>query len=168
MERAIVAAPKPWVVAQEHIYFKDLAQSTALKPGVVGTLQPSLGQSAAYAATMPTCYPYPEQIKYQVSWTGGASATTGAENPAATRGRALGLPTNIPTRTATGNSAPSTCTFAAGQVTCWSAPLSATSLNLAWPALGDYTLTVTPLEDRHGRKFDASRATQLNIRVQPD
>ncbi len=160
-------AKKMWpLMDTAHLYFKDLAQSTGLKPGVTGTLQPSLGQPTAYAATMPTCYPYPEQIKYRVEWTGGASATTGAVNPTATKGRALGLPANILTRTAAGNSSPSTCAAGPAPVICWSAPLTAASLNLAWPALGDYTLTVTPVEDKHGRKFDGSRATQLNIKVQ--
>lgn len=151
---------KIWKLDQGHIYFKDLAQSTGLKPIVAGTLQPSVGQSAAYTVTMPACYPYPDPIEYQIKWTGGASASTGTPNSQATKG----LPGKIPGRT-TSNSAPSRCTLQPGQANCSGGPMSITSLNLTWPAPGDYILTVTPVGDKHGRKFDLSRATQVNIQV---
>jgi hypothetical protein len=149
-----------------HIYFKDLAQSTGLTPGVAGTLQPSLGQPAAYAAAMPRCYPYPEDIQYRVQWTGGAVATTGAPSRVDAPARSTGLGGSLPARTTTSSIAPSNCTWQAGQGTCWGNPLASTALNLTWPTLGDFLLTVTPIDDKHGRKFEASRATQLNIKVQ--
>lgn len=149
-------AQKKWTLKEEHLYFKDLANSTALMPSVAGTLQPSAGQPAVYTMKMPTCYPYTDRMEYRVRWTGGAGAATGAANSRAMDPRASMV-----------RSVPSTCTVQTGQGTCQGAPLNGTSLSLAWPTAGDYNLTVIPVEDKHGRKFDASRATQMTISVQP-
>jgi hypothetical protein len=65
-----------------------------------------------------------------------------------------------------GGSSSSTCTFETEQGTCSGAPTSTTAFNLTWPVSGDYVLTVTPVDDKHGHKFDASRSKQVNIRVQ--
>lgn len=149
---------------RKHLYFKDLAQSTALTSGITGPPQTQVGQSAAYAMRMPTCYPYPDAIRYLVKWTGGAS---GAPTTAAAQGTGLGAASRLPMRTSSGSGAPSNCTLQSGQGTCSGAPLASTSINLAWPAAGDYSLTVVPVDDGHGRKFDASRVSQLIVRVQP-
>lgn len=146
-----------------HLYFRDLAQSTGLVPVVMGITQAKVGQPAAYTITMPECYPYrnaPDNtLQYRVTWTGGASANAGAPAGARVLTTGTGL-----TRTSGGSPA-GACTFQAGQGTCRAVPSSATAFNLAWPASGDYVLTVTPVDDKHGHKFDASRAKQVNIRV---
>jgi hypothetical protein len=150
-------AEKKWELREDHLYFKDLANSTALMPNIAGTFQPPLGQPAAYTIKMPQCYPYSDSMEYEVRWTGGASATTGAPKRGAAQGSAPVL------RAA----APSNCTLQAGQGTCQGAPLNSISFNLAWPVAGDYRLMVVPVEDTHGRKFDASRATEMTVTVQP-
>jgi hypothetical protein len=149
-----------------HLFFKDLAQSTGLVPVVTGVTQVKVGQPAAYMITMPQCYPYRDAqdntLQYRVTWTGGASANAGA--PAGVRDtNRVGVSL---TRTSGGNPS-STCTFQGGQGTCSGAPKNNTAFNLTWPASGDYILTVAPVDDKHGHKYDASRAKQVNIRVQP-
>jgi len=146
-----------------HLYFRDLAQSTGLVPVVTGASQTAVGQPVAYMITMPQCYPYRDAqdntLQYRVTWTGGASANAGP--PAGARGMTTG--TGL-TRTSGGNPS-GACTFQAGQATCSGAPKNNTAINLTWPAKGDYVLTVMPVDDRHGHKFDASRAKRVNIRV---
>ena len=146
-----------------HLYFKDLLQSTGLVPVVAGASQVAAGQPAAFMITMPECYPYrnaqDNTLQYKVTWTGGASgsaAAAGAQDKPAVGGL---------TR-ASGASPSSTCAFQAGQATCTGAPTSATALNLTWPTSGDYVLTVAPVSDKHGHTFDASRAKQINVKVQ--
>ena len=151
---------------RKHLYFKDLAQSSALLSGIAGPPQTQVGQLAAFAIKMPTCYPYTDPIQYQVRWTGGAGGVAGVQT-GVTPGRGLGSSATLPSRTASGRVAPSNCILQAGQGTCSGAPLATTSINLAWPAAGDYSVTVAPIDDRHGRKFDASRVTQATVRVQP-
>jgi hypothetical protein len=149
-----------------HLFFKDLAQSTGLVPVVTGVTQVKVGQPAAYMITMPQCYPYRDAqdntLQYRVTWTGGASANAGASAGARDTNR-VGVSL---TRTSGGNPS-STCTFQGGQGTCSGAPKNNTAFNLTWPASGDYILTVAPVDDKHGHKYDASRAKQVNIRVQP-
>ena len=159
-----VAKNGKFKVLRKHLYFRDLAQSTALTSGIAGPPQTQVGQSAAYAMKMPTCYPYPDAIRYLVKWTGGAS---GAPTTATAQRTGLGAASRLPMRTTSGSAAPSSCTLQSGQGTCSGAPLASTSINLAWPAAGDYSLTVVPVDDGHGRRFDASRVSQLIVRVQP-
>ena len=149
-----------------HLYFKDLAQSTGLVPVVTGASKAVVGQPAGFMFTMPKCYPYRDApdnaLEYRVTWTGGASASAGAPAAAGDLGRRFeGGLTRSP-----GGSAQGTCTFQGGQGTCHAMPKSATAFNLTWPASGNYVLTVTPVDDKHGHKFDASRAKQVNIQVQ--
>ncbi len=151
---------------RKHLYFKDLAQSSALISGVAGPPQAQVGQLAVFAMKMPPCYPYPDPIQYQVRWTGAASGAASAQT-AAMPARGLGSSASLPSRTTSGSVAPSNCVLQAGQGTCSGAPLSSTSINLAWPVAGDYSVTVAPIDDRHGRRFDASRVTQVTVRVQP-
>jgi hypothetical protein len=114
--------------------------------------------------TMPQCYPYRDAqdntLQYRVTWTGGASANAAPAGAHASNRVGIGM-----TRTS-GGSASSTCDFQGGQYTCSGAPKSNLAFNLTWPASGDYVLTVAPVDDKHGHKFDASRAKQVNIRVQ--
>lgn len=149
-----------------HLYFKDLAQSTGLVPVVTGTNQVAAGQPTAFMITMPECYPYRDmqdnRLQYKVTWTGGASGSATAPPAPARDPKVVGVGL---TRASSG-SVPSTCTFQGAQATCSGSPKANTAINLTWPSSGDYVLTVTPVDDKHGHKFDASRAKQLNVRVQ--
>jgi hypothetical protein len=149
-------AKHTWKLHQQHLDFRDLANSTALRPIVAGTMQPSAAQTASFIMKMPTCYPYSDSMKYRVSWTGNASA------PAATSGsKSRAAAGQLPSGT------PSNCIIESGNGTCQGGPQSDTSLYLLWPAPGDYSLTVSPYEDKHGRRFSASSATQTNLSVLP-
>ena len=149
-----------------HLYFKDLEQSTGLVPIVTGASQAAVGQAAAYTITMPECYPYRDAqdntLRYRVTWTGGASVSAGAPASAQDSKRVGAGLTGT-----SGGSASGTCTFLGGQGACSGSPKNNTAFNLTWPASGDYVLTVAPVDDKHGHKFDGSRAKQVNIRVQP-
>jgi hypothetical protein len=146
-----------------HLYFKDLVNSTGLVPVVTGVAQVAAGQTSGFTITMPECYPYHDAqdntLQYKVTWTGGASGSAGAPAAAGKKVEA-GF-----TKTSSGSSS-STCTFQAGQATCSGTPRSNTAFNLTWPTSGDYVLSVAPVSDKHGHKFDASRARQVNIKVQ--
>jgi hypothetical protein len=146
-----------------HIYFQDLVQSTGLVPAVAMLSPVAAGQPAAFMITMPECYPYHDAqdntLQYMVTWTGGASGSAGTA-PAATKTVGIGM-------TKASASVPaSTCTFQGAQATCSGTPRNNTAINLTWPAAGDYVLTVAPVSDKHGHKFDASRAKQVNVKVQ--
>jgi hypothetical protein len=151
-------AKKIWSMTQEHLYFKDLVNSTAFVPMIAGTNQPSLGQPAMYTMKMPTCYLYPDSMNYRVQWTGGAIT-----NAAAAGGRA----SRTQRGTAIAGGAPSGCNGSSAQASCTGAPKSDTVIYLSWPAAGSYKLTVAPREDGHGRNFSASRAAELSVDVQP-
>jgi hypothetical protein len=148
-----------------HLYFRDLVQSTGLVPVVTGVTQAKVGQPATYMITMPQCYPYRDvpdnTLQYRVTWTGGASANTAPAGAQGSNRVGVGM-TKI-----SGGSPSSTCSFQASPGTCSGAPKNNTAFNLTWPASGDYVLTVAPVDDKHGHKFDASRAKQVNIRIQP-
>jgi hypothetical protein len=131
-----------------HLLFRDLAHSSALMPAVAGTTQPSHGE--AYKVKMPACYPYTDEVEYRVQWTGGATAT------APTKSGSLGSPQAAPPR----------CTLQSGQADCWSDPTKDMLFDLTWPNAGTYNLTITPVKDKHERKFDPSTATKLTTTVQ--
>ncbi len=151
-------AKKIWSMKEEHLYFKDLVNSTAFVPIITGTNQPSLGQPAMYTMKMPTCYLYPDTMNYRVQWSGGAIA--GAATSAAKAGMTQ-------PGTAIASSAPSSCSGTSAPASCTGAPTNDTVIYLSWPAAGSYNLTVAPREDSHGRNFGASRAAELSIEVQP-
>lgn len=123
---------------QGHLWFQDLVQSgsTALFAGVDGPAQASAGKVTLYKVKPHPCYLYTDTIHYNLAWTGGAT-------PAATPG----------------------CTWQAGGGTCSGDPKKDTAINLTWPSAGQYTLTVTPMRDDHGRVFKEP-PTQLNVNVQ--
>lgn len=152
-----------------HLYFRDLAQSTGLMPVVTGPQQAVAGQPAVFSFTMPECYPYrnaqDNTLQYRVSWTGGAAAGAAAPGAQAqARKVAVSWPPGSSRGAAAGASG--TCTFQGAQASCSGAPRADTAFILTWPAKGDYVLTVAPVDDKHGHKFDASRARQVNVRVQ--
>lgn len=144
---------------RKHIWYGDLAPpgpDNAMSPGVAGATQVAAGQAARFALRMRQCYPYTDEVQYRVTWSGGA---TGSSNPAAARAG----PALIATREAP-SAANFPCVWQAGQAMCWGDPRKDMVLNLAWPAPGQYTLTVAPLGDRHSRKFQ-EQSTQLSVDV---
>jgi Cu/Ag efflux protein CusF len=162
---------KKWRLTGGHLLFKDLAHSNALIPALAGTTQPPLGQPAAYNVKMPACYPYTDQMEYQVAWTGGATATGLAPpanpTPSPNKFQQLSAAALVVKGLQAGTGdPPPTCTLQSGQAECWTDPLKDMPFSLAWPAAGSYNLTITPMQDKHGRKFDSSTAAQTNISVQ--
>jgi len=170
--KIVAEAPRIQLVPadKKHLYFKDLANSTALIPSLAGTLQPAAGQPASYKTKMPDCYPYTDPVEYRVNWTGGATAINSSSSktsrdgkPAATAAIALSGKNSSPAA----SEAPNACTIQPGQGDCWSNPLKDVSLDLDWPAAGAYSLTVTPVRDKHGRDFSLEKAAELSVTVQP-
>jgi lysozyme len=165
-DRAIKKLLRP-----QHLAFWDLAHSTALVPYVAGAAQTSLGTTALYTIKMPACYPYPDKVKYQLAWTGGATASNGASGAtAASRGMVqqgallkasvIGVPSP-----STGPTPP--CNLQSGEGSCEFDPVKDFSLDLAWPAAGTYNLTVTAVGDTpHGRAYNSAQPTTLNVTVQ--
>jgi len=153
-----------WRITGGHLLFKPLAPSNALIPAIAGTTQPPLGKPAIYNIKMPTCYPYADQMEYHLQWTGGAT-TIGAGAPVAltAAGGFLNNPAGnlklIP------RDPPSCNTAQKGQADCLSDPLNDMLFNLAWPTSGNFSLVVTPVRDKHGRTFDSSDASQVNVSV---
>ena len=150
---------RKWRLRQEHLLFQDLARSTALVPAITGVAQAAAGQPAAFSFGMPSCYPYADALRYQARWTGNAAA------PAAPQ---VALARALPGRRSPSAPVPTNtdCTMEAGQASCRGAPSRDIELHLAWPSGGDYRLTITAIEDTHGRRFSASSA-EWAIRVSP-
>jgi hypothetical protein len=155
----------------KHIAFWDLAHSTALLPRVQGLTQASMGQPALYQIKMPACYPYPDKVRYQVAWTGGATASSSASGTTAT---ARGMVRPDAALKVGGNGAPSPstnapgpCNLQPGQGYCEFDPVKNFALDLAWPAAGTYNLAVTAVGDTpHGREYKPPQPTTLNVTVQ--
>ena len=164
-----------------HIWFKDLwpGGSTALYPLVDGAAQASMGTPALYQIKMPSCYPYPDKMKYQLAWTGGASPSIGASGSAAASGvsgataatRSAGRSGAALKLVASG--APSTSTNASGacnlqpaQGTCEFDPVKSLALGLVWSAAGANSVAVTAVSDTHGREYKAAQPTTVNVTVQ--
>jgi hypothetical protein len=155
----------------EHLAFWDLAHSTALLPHVEGATQASVGTAALYKIKMPACYPYPDHVKYKVTWTGNATASTSNPGIAAASGLHQQAVASKPGRNgapSTSNSTASPCNLQPGQGDCQGDPLQDFVLNLVWPAAGTYNLTVAADGDTpHHREYNPPGATTLNITVQP-
>ncbi len=152
----------------QHLYFKDLANSSALVPGIQGTMQPAAGQTTPYRVKMPACYPYSDPIEYRAKWTGGATASNGA--PSATAASATTAPPRgtsaiLPNQRGTPSAAASgPCTLQATEGDCWADPTKDIVLGLAWPAPGSNSLTVNPVRDKHGRVF-GGKGTEIDVNV---
>lgn len=173
------------ILPPHHIAFWDLGgsnPSNALIPSVDGSQQAAVGKPAAYKLKMGSCYPYTDQVTYQVNWTGGATATgnttptqtvntpaaqqqANAARAAVTLNRPFGIVTGAPN---SGAPQPPACTLQTDQATCEGNPQKDIALNLVWPqtATGQNTLTVVPVRDKHGRVF-TEKPAQVNINVQP-
>jgi len=164
---------------RSHLAFWDLANSTALLPRLDGLTQAPIGTPAVYTIKMPTCYPYPDKVKYQLAWTGNATASLGA--PGTTVAGGVSSAT-LATRNAIqqagrvkvggiGTPSPSTglpppCNLQSGQGYCEFDPVKDLSLDLAWPTAGNYNLTVTAVGDTpHGRQYNSAQPTTLNVTI---
>jgi hypothetical protein len=123
-----------------HIWFRDLIPggSSALHAAIAGPAQAATGQATAYKLSLPSCYPYDEEAKYRVTWTGNAT------------------PSSTPA---------SACSWQAGRGDCRGDPTRELDLRFAWPAEGSYALTAALIGDEH-RTFDpAPRATEMAVTV---
>ncbi len=156
-----------------HIWFKDLAPggSNALNPAVVGVAQVAPGSSAVYTVKMPPCYPYPDKVKYQLTWTGGATASNGASGATAATRSMVQQDARLKVA-GNGNPSPSTsastpCNLQSGLGSCEFDPGKAFALDLVWSTAGTYNLTVAAEGDTHLRKYNPPGAAALDISVQP-
>jgi hypothetical protein len=153
-----------------HLLFKPLAPSNALIPALAGVAQPQTNEAAAYNVKMPQCYPYSDQIEYMVQWNGGATesglsaAPAGGSPSNARRSSPIALAANRPQPPTSSPAA--NCTLQSGQADCWADPLKDLPFSLDWAAPGNYSVVITPVSDKHGRKFDSGSASQLNVNVQ--
>jgi hypothetical protein len=128
------------ITRENHIWFKDLIPggSSALHAALAGPAQAATGQPTAYKVSLPSCYPYDEDAKYRVTWTGNA---TPSSTPAAA------------------------CSWQAGRGDCRADPARALDLRFAWPTEGSYALTAALIGDAH-RTFDpAPPAASLAVAV---
>jgi len=162
----------PVLVGRRHLWFKDLwpGGSNALIPTITGPTQADAGKLAVFNIKMPACYPFTDQVKYSVAWTGGgtttaASKTAGTSVAMSAVPRSLSGKSNAPAD----SSASSTCSLPAG---CQNDPLKNYALKLVWPTAGMYSLTVTASGDTHlqssggtGRQFKPPPTTTVNVTV---
>jgi hypothetical protein len=128
------------ITGENHIWFKDLIPggSSALHAAIAGPTEAATGQATAYKLSVPSCYPYDEDAKYRVTWTGSAT------------------PSSTPA---------SACDWQAGRGDCRFDPTRELDVRFAWPAAGDYSLTAAVIGDEH-RTFDpAPLATELAVAV---
>ncbi|HET7608336.1 MAG TPA: hypothetical protein VFL84_06645, partial [Gammaproteobacteria bacterium] len=123
-----------------HIWFRDLIPggSSALHAAIAGPTEAATGQPTAYKLSLPSCYPYDEDAKYRVTWTGNAT------------------PSSTPA---------SACSWQAGRGDCRADPARELDVRFAWPAEGSYTLTAALIGDAH-RTFDpAPAAAEMTVAV---
>jgi hypothetical protein len=128
------------ITGENHIWFKDLIPggSSALHAAIAGPTETATGQATAYKLSLPSCYPYDEDAKYRITWTGDAT-------PSATP--------------------PSACQWESGRGDCEFDRTRELDVRFAWPAAGNYALTAALIGDEH-RTFDpAPRATELPVAV---
>jgi hypothetical protein len=135
--------PNDWrrtITEGNHIWFRDLIPggSSALLAAIAGPAEAATGQATAYKLSVPSCYPYREDTKYRVTWTGDAT-------PSVTPGSA--------------------CQWQAGRGDCRFDPALGLDVRFAWPTAGNYSLTAALIGDEH-RTFDpAPLATELAVAV---
>jgi hypothetical protein len=128
------------ITEENHIWFRDLIPggSSALHAAIAGPAQAATGQPTAYKLSVPSCYPYDEDAKYRVTWTGDAT------------------PSSTPA---------SACSWQAGRGDCRADPERELDVRFAWPAEGSYALTAALIGDEH-RTFDpAPAAFELAVAV---
>lgn len=122
---------------ERHLWFRDLAPggSSALKPAVA--LPPSViaAQRTDFKVRMPTCYPYPGRVQYQITWSGNATPTANVA-----------------------------CSWQGMSGTCWFDPTKDLAFSLTWPNAGTYGVTVMLRKDDH-RTFSSSPRVQHTVAV---
>ncbi len=139
------------LMADKHLWFRDMAPggSNALMATVESAGPAVAGRPTNHKVRMPTCYPYPNRVKYQVTWTGGA----------------------VPAPAPAGGAARSpVCSFEATQSkgTCTFDPKQEFVISLVWPTPGNWSLSVAPVGDTHDRVFTpAPPVTRLDVTVVP-
>jgi hypothetical protein len=125
------------VLEDRHLWFRDLAPggSTAFVPAVAGQATATASQPSTHRIRMPSCYPYPDKVRYEVRWTGSAVAAP----------------------------APG-CQWQASVGVCEADPTRDLEVRLVWSAPGANQITVRTLGDDHGRVFTAAPAV-INLAV---
>ena len=129
------------VTGNKHLWFDDVAPggSSALDAAVTGPTQVGATKIATYKVKMPSCYPYPQAVTYQVKWTGNASAAA------------------IPA-----------CKWVTGGGSCIADPTKDLVLNVTWPTPGSYQVSVVAVGDAHHRVFTPPPTpTQVSVTVTP-
>jgi hypothetical protein len=128
------------ITGDRHVWFKDLVPggSSALLAAIAGPTAAATGQPTAYTLRMPSCYPYEEKAKYNVTWTGGASPSS--------------TPSNA-------------CEWQTGRGVCRFDPADELALRFAWPAEGSYSLSAALIGDEHQTFSPALPATAMNVAV---
>lgn len=133
---------KPYIdslTGNKHLWFRDLAPggSTALIVAANGPTQAVVAKQAAYKVRMPSCYPYPNAVKYHVSWTGNATAAANAA-----------------------------CRWQSNGGDCTFDPTKDLAFGLTWSTAGSYAVSVVATGDDHHRVFaPAPKSTQVAVTV---
>lgn len=128
------------ITGENHIWFRDLIPggSSALHAAIAGPTEAATSQATAYKLSVPSCYPYDEDAKYRVTWTGNAT------------------PSSTPA---------SACNWQAGRGDCRGDPTRDLDLRFAWPAEGSYALTAALIGDEHRTFEPAPPPTELTVVV---
>src|SRR5581483_7862722 len=121
-----------------HLFFKDFVGSSALTPLVAQNGTAVATHPAAYKVQMRPCYLYPDEVEYQMQWTTQSADSSGPS---------------------TGTGQTQNLSSAHGL------PQDKLLVNHTWTAPGDYTLQISAVRDKHGRKFPV-RTTQFPVHVQ--
>ena len=138
-----VASHTNALIGQRHILFDDFLPggSTALIASVTEVPNSAPGKPVYFNVQMPQCYPYTDQVQYQIAWSGGGS---GIPDPS------------------------SACIWndASGAGTCFGNPSKELEIGFQWPT-GNHSLTVTLVHDKHPRDFKVA-LNPVTVEVRPD
>lgn len=128
------------LISRTHLWYSDLwpGGSNALDAIITAPTTVESDKPATFNVSMPSCYPYPDKITYELVSTGGATeAATGT-------GTSVACATGI----------------------CLATPPKPFGVDVTWPSAGSQSLTVVPVGDAHGRVFKSAEPTQSNVDVQ--
>jgi hypothetical protein len=121
-----------------HLFFRDFVGSSALTPLVAQNGTAYASHPAGYKVQMRPCYPYPDEVEYQMQWsvqTANTGTPSGGTGQSQNSSSAHGL------------------------------PQEKVLVNHTWTVPGDSTLTISAVRDKHGRKFLAE-PTRFPVHVQ--
>jgi hypothetical protein len=133
-----IAHDRHLLFAPFHLFFKDLTGSTALAPLVTPSAATASAQPASYNVRMRPCYPYEDDVQYRVEWAGKSAVGTASTN---------------------------STSAAQLSATYWGSPQKDVLVTPGGIAPGDYTLSITPIGDKHKRTFPPSQTTRLAVHV---